>query len=147
MYPDMKNLFLGFFGVCAGGMIASGIFAFLVIIGVFPRLISKTKTKAHILLFESMIITGGILGNFLDMYKFSLPIGPVFGMFFLIAMGAAMGIFVGSLVMSLAETSKSIPIISRRLRLSMGLQYIIIAFAVGKLIGSLSYFYFGMGGS
>ena len=52
----IKNVFLLFFGLCAGGIIAAGVYAFLAIIGVFVRMIGKTKTKKHIMLYENMII-------------------------------------------------------------------------------------------
>ena len=35
----IKNDFLLFFGLCAGGIIAAGVYAFLAIIGVFVRMI------------------------------------------------------------------------------------------------------------
>ena len=68
----LKQLFLGFIGLCAGGIIAAGVFAFLAIIGVFPRLIGKTKTRGHIMLYETLIILGGAVGNVLDIYEFPL---------------------------------------------------------------------------
>lgn len=43
----LKGLFLMFLGLSAGGIIAAGVFAFLAIIGVFPRLIGKTRTQAY----------------------------------------------------------------------------------------------------
>lgn len=51
----LKMTALALFGLCAGGVIAAGIFAFLAIIGVFPRLIGKTGTKKHIMLYLSLI--------------------------------------------------------------------------------------------
>ena len=65
----IKNVFLLFFGLCAGGIIAAGVYAFLAIIGVFVRMIGKTKTKKHIMLYENMIILGGVLGNIMELYK------------------------------------------------------------------------------
>ena len=41
----IKNIFLLFFGLCSGGIIAAGVYAFLAIIGVFVRLIGKRKKK------------------------------------------------------------------------------------------------------
>ena len=52
----------------------------------------------------------------------------------------------GCLVMSLAETLKALPTISRRIRLAVGLQYVILAIALGKLAGSLVYFVKRFGG-
>lgn len=136
-----QQVALAFIGVSAGGVIAAGVFAFLAIIGVFPRLIGKTKTSRHILLYDTLIVIGGVLGNVLDIYEFPILMG---GNLFLGIFGLAVGVFVGCLVMSLAETLKTVPVINRRIHLAVGLQYIILAIAVGKLIGSLVYFTRGM---
>lgn len=147
----LRWFFLLCFGLCAGGVIAAGVFAFLVMIGVFPRVIGRTKTAPHILLYETVIILGGTLGNVVDIYEFPMPIGtpgvgiPLLGHVVLGLFGLGCGIFVGCLVMSLAETLKAIPVISRRIRLAVGLQYIILSVALGKLCGSLYYFMNGIG--
>lgn len=138
----LKMTILAVFGLCAGGMIAAGIFAFLAIIGVFPRVIGKTRTNAHIMLYETVIILGGSLGNALDLFEFPIPFA---GRWFLAVFGGAVGIFVGCLVMSLAETLKTLPVISRRIHLSVGLQYVILAIGMGKMLGSLLYFSAGIG--
>ena len=132
----LKGLFLMFLGLSAGGIIAAGVFAFLAIIGVFPRLIGKTRTNRHIFLYETVIIIGGVLGNVSDLYEFPLLMG---GNMVLWIYGLAVGIFVGCLVMSLAETLKALPVISRRIHLAVGLQYLILSIGLGKLIGSIVY--------
>ena len=144
----LKWGFLSFIGFCAGGTIAAGVFAFLAIIGVFPRIIEKSGTKKHVLLYETVIILGGIFGNVLDIYEFPIPIEaavPHLGSLVLTAFGLGVGIFVGCLVMSLAETLKALPVISRRIHLAVGLQYLILAIALGKCVGSLVYFINGFG--
>ena len=93
------------------------------------------------MLYETIIILGGILGNILDIYEFPIYMGAFFGHAFLIIAGLSMGIFVGCLVMSLAETLKALPVISRRIHLAVGLQYLIFALAAGKMAGSLVYFW------
>lgn len=140
---SLKMTVLAVFGLCAGGMIAAGIFAFLAIIGVFPRIIGKTKTNRHIMLYETVIILGGSLGNALDLFEFPVPF---LGKWFLAVFGISVGIFVGCLVMSLAETLKTLPVINRRIHLSVGLQYVILAIGLGKMLGSLLYFSAGIGG-
>lgn len=137
----LKGLFLMFLGLSAGGIIAAGVFAFLAIIGVFPRLIGKTRTNRHIFLYETVIILGGVLGNILDIYEFPIYMGPYIGTLFICVFGLSVGIFVGCLVMSLAETLKTLPVISRRIHLAVGLQYLIFALAAGKMAGSLVYFW------
>lgn len=138
--PFWQNGVLGLFGFSAGGVVAAGVFAFLAIIGVFPRLMGKTGTK-RIFLYETAIILGGVLGNISDIFEIPIPLGANLGSsLFLGIFGLASGIFVGCLVMSLAETLKSLPVISRRIRLAVGLQYLILSIALGKLAGSLAYF-------
>lgn len=147
----LRWLILVFIGFCAGGVIAAGIFAFLAIIGVYPRLIGKTGTHRRILLYETVLIVGGTLGNLMDLYEIPIPIGdlqtgfPVLGSLLLGMFGLCVGIFVGCLVMSLAETLKALPVVSRRIHLSVGLQYLILAIALGKMCGALTYFINGMG--
>lgn len=137
----VRQGFMAFIGLSAGGVIAAGVFAFLAIIGVFPRLIGKTGTKQHILLYDTVIVFGGVLGNLSDLYEVPILFG---GNLFLGVFGLAVGIFVGCLVMSLAETLKTVPVINRRIHLAVGLQYVILAIAVGKLVGALVYFARGM---
>lgn len=67
------KLALCFIGLSSGGVIAAGIFAFLAIIGVFPRLIGVTHTRCHVILYETLLILGGTAGNLMDL--FHLPLG------------------------------------------------------------------------
>ena len=55
----LKLWLLTFAGLGAGVVIAAGIFAFLAIIGVFPRLIGVTHTVEHVKLYETLLIPGG----------------------------------------------------------------------------------------
>ena len=71
----LKQLFLGIVGLCAGGVIAAGIFAFIVTIGVVARLIGKTHTAKHTRLIEDFIVVGGTLGNVMNLYQISIPGG------------------------------------------------------------------------
>ena len=72
-------------------------------------------------------------------------LGNVSGQLLLAVAGLSCGIFVGCLVMSLAETLKALPVLSRRLRLAVGLPYLLLSIAAGKCAGSLYYFLYGIG--
>ena len=72
---------------------------------------------------------------------FLVMLGNVSEQLLLAAAGLSCGIFVGCLVMSLAETLKALPVLSRRLRLA----YLLLAIAAGKCAGSLYYFLYGIG--
>ena len=133
------KLALCFIGLSSGGVIAAGIFAFLAIIGVFPRLIGVTHTRCHVILYETLLILGGTAGNLMDL--FHLPLAGA-GTAFL-----ALGVFVGCLVMSLAETLKALPVLGRRLGLAVGIQYLILSIAAGKFVGAMVYFSRGFGGN
>ena len=124
---------LAFAGLGAGAVIAAGIFAFLAIIGVFPRLIGVTHTAEHVLLYETLLILGGVWGNLADLYRVPFPFP---GRIVLVICGMSVGIFVGCLVMSLA----ALPVLNRRIRLAVGLQYVILAVAAGKAFGAAVYF-------
>ena len=147
----LKECVLLLIGLSAGGIIAAGVFAFLAMIGVFPRLMGRTRTGSHIFLYETAIILGGITGPVMDRYEIPFPFGaagsgiPFLGHAALGIFGICSGIFVGCLVMSLAETLKALPVISRRIRLAVGLQYIIRSVALGKLCGACVYFMNGIG--
>ena len=64
-----RQLLLLFIGLSAGGVIAAGIFAFLAMIGVLPRLVGVTGTKKQIRLYETMMILGGVGGVTADRYQ------------------------------------------------------------------------------
>ena len=140
----LRQALLFVIGSSAGSIVAGGVYAFLAVIGVFPRLIGTTGTKSHIMLCETMMILGGIYGNLMDLYHIPRMFG---GMFTLAFWGITCGIFVGCLVMSLAETLKALPVLGRRIHLATGLQYVIASIAAGKLVGSVIYFVYGFGGT
>ena len=123
-------------GFASGLVIAGAVFAFITVIGVVPRLAQKTKTTGNIKIYESALALGGIFGTLAMLFPFHLPIGHVGG----VALSVANGIFIGCLAMSLAEVLNVIPIFSRRARMQRGLFFLVLAIAIGKLVGSLLYF-------
>ena len=139
----LSKMFFAFFGLCGGGLVAAGLFAFITILGLVPRLAARTHTASQIHRYENWIVLGALCGNLINIHQVSFAWVPLINNgLFLAVMGTACGIFVGCLVMSLAETLDALPTMSRRVRLAVGLQYIIEALAVGKLVGSLAYFWY-----
>ena len=158
----LRIVFYIIFGLCGGGLVAAGLYAFITILGLVPRLAARTHTASQIHRYENWIVAGALFGNLLNLhqlpfYRVGQWIGQhlpaqildswewclsVFSLGFPFVMGTASGIFVGCLVMSLAETLDTLPTMSRRIHLSVGIQYIIEALAIGKLVGSLVYFIF-----
>ena len=129
----LKYLFLIVCGFSAGATIAAGLFAFITTIGVIPRLAGKTHTAGASRLYEDLIVMGAGLGNGAQLFGWKLFGGNPF----MIVFGLSAGIFVGCLIMSLAETLDAIPIMNRRMRLAVGFQFMILSLALGKCAGAL----------
>lgn len=137
----MEHLIFIIIGLCAGAAVAAGAFAFLIVIGVLPRIICKINVKEHVLLFENMVILGILYGTVKSVYSWEAKLP---GAHLLIALfGLSSGIFVGGIAAALAEILHTFPIMFRRLNLKRGLSFVMGAMALGKLLGSLFYFLFG----
>lgn len=132
----LKNIVLAAIGFSSGAIVAGGIFAFIAVIGVVPRLAQKTGTQDKINFYEDAIVLGGILGCVETFADIPLPIGTIFAA--IIAL--SIGVFMGSLAVSLAEIIDVMPIFMRRARLTKGISIFVLALAAGKFFGSLIYF-------
>lgn len=120
----------------SGGVVVSGaIFALITALGIVPRLIERTNTRKYISLFENSIIFGGIGGTVISFWPVAIPIGKVG----LVIVGLGNGIFIGHLLVALAEFINVLPIMNRRLKLSGGIPLMIVTLGLGKSIGSLLY--------
>ncbi len=135
----MKFIFLMIVGVSAGLVTSAGVFALITVIGIIPRLAGRSRTASYIRLYEWMIILGGVLGTLEFFAERPLKVGNIE----LLVFGLGSGIFVSCLTMSLAETLDVFPIMVRRLRLKVGFPWITLAFALGKSIGALLFFWKG----
>ena len=92
----LNHILLGFLGIAFGGAVAAGTFAFVIVIGVVPRMIGKCNRAANTLYFEQAIILGGILGNIVSVFlQMHIPLGQVSGHIFLGLYGLSAGMFVG----------------------------------------------------
>lgn len=133
----IKEIFLSLVGLAAGFAVSAGTFAFIIVIGVIPRMIGKCNRAEETLHFENAIILGGILGNIVSVFlKIRLPFGPLL----LCAYGLSAGIFVGCIAVALAEILNTFPIMFRRMGLKEGLSYVMVVMALGKMLGSLYFF-------
>ena len=134
-----------FLGITFGFAASAGLFALITSITVVPRLADKTHTKSHIKTYESAIITGGTLWNLFFIFKISLNniLNTYMGNAVIGLFGLFSGIYVGCLAMALAERLSVTAILKRRIRLHVGMSYVILIMALGKLVGGLIYFKFG----
>ena len=136
----VKYILLILISVSGGVVVAGGVFAFITMIGVFPRLASRTNTSAYIYYYETAIIAGGTVGNLATVF---MPKMSFFGEIGLLVFGFFGGIYVGCLAMALAENLKVIPVLVKRIGLKQGLPWMIAALGIGKALGSFYQFYMG----
>lgn len=134
----IKWIFLGLVGISSGLAVAGGVFAFITMLGIIPRLAARTKTAKHIVWYERMVIWGGTLGNIWILFMLPFHATPVL----LVIYGFCAGIYVGCLVMALAEMLRLLPILVNRLQIQEGFPILVAGLALGKAAGTLfQYFY------
>ena len=120
-----------------GFLVAAGVVALLVGLGIITRFTGISHTAVHNRLYETAIVLGAVYGNLMTVYAVGLELGwPG-----LIVFGISAGMYVGGWIMALAEVINIFPVFSRRIGLTKGFSLIVIAIAVGKMLGSLLHFY------
>lgn len=137
----MSYVILAIIGLGGGLIVSAGEFALITTIGIMSRLAGKTHTGKYVRLYEDAVVIGGTLWNALYVYGVTIAPG-----FWLAAGGLGIGgifagMFVGCLAVSLAEALKATAVFSRRIKLSDGLSFVVLAAALGKMIGSLVHFF------
>ena len=103
----LANICVAVVGFAGGVGVAGGVFAFISILGILPRLAGRMGLAKYLYSLENMIAYGGIAGTIVSVFQLPLPIGYIGGM----VIGFFSGIFTGALIMALAETLKVIPIL------------------------------------
>ncbi|KAA0550340.1 stage V sporulation protein AB [Bacillus sp. BGMRC 2118] len=129
----INYLLVIFIGLAGGLAVGAGIVAFLSVLGIIPRLTQLTKTQAYIQGYEWGIVGGAIIGGILSLRDFSFFMSP----YFLIPLGAMYGIFVGMLAAALTEVLNVFPILSKRMGIYDRIIILLMAFVIGKIVGSL----------
>jgi len=133
----LKALLLIAVGFGSGVVIAGAVFAFISVVGIVPKMARKTGTRRYVKLYEEAIMAGGVLGTVMSIFSAHLPLpGPAIG-----AVSLLTGIFYGVLAVSLAEVLDVIPILTRRGRVQRGMLLFVLAIAIGKMAGSLLYYF------
>lgn len=135
----MKTGLLIIIGAGGGVLVAAGVVALLVGLGIITRFAGISRTAVHTRLYESAILLGALYGNLLTVYG----ITPFTGRFMLAVVGLVAGMYVGAWIMALAEVINIFPIAARRIELAKGISFIVISLALGKTIGSVLFFYMG----
>ena len=149
------TFFLILTGASYGLLAAAGVFTVLVAVGLVPRFAGRTHTADKVILYEDMVISGTIVGCILSVFSRYCQIGGWWqqhfpaqmefilgaGTFLQALFGIFAGMFIGCLALAIAEMLDSIPIFTRRISFRHGIGLVILSMAVGKLCGSLLYFW------
>lgn len=119
-----------------GTIISGGIFSFIAMIGVVPRLAEKTRTTRYAKYYEMVIVLGGLWGasTLIIPYRITLPL-PVIALLFLCG-----GMFIGAMAVSITEVLDVIPIVARRTHTAYAVRYFMFAIGIGKSVGTFFYF-------
>ncbi len=125
-----------FVGISAGGAASAGVFALITVIGILPRWAARTRTARHVRLYEWSVILGGTIGNLIFLFQPKRMGGVALE----IAVGLFTGIFVGGLIMSLAEVLDVFPILLRRGHIQAGIPWMVLSIGFGKALGAYMYF-------
>ena len=133
----MREALLGAVGLCMGMTIASGVVAFIISLGIVPRFAGITRSATRVRLYEDWSMVGAVLGNLLFLYQEALPLGNAG----LAVYGSFSGIFLGSWVVALGEVVNIYAILVRRIGLVKGIGLVILSMALGKVAGSLWFFF------
>lgn len=150
----MTHLVLSMFGFCFGMLVAGGVFTVMFVVGLVPRFACKTGTARYEILYEECIIAGTLLGCICSVFTFPYAFGVWLEQFestfvtiinqgLLIVIGSFSGIFTGCLALALAELLDSVPIFARRVKFKKNFRAVLWSIALGKMCGSLAYFWMG----
>uniref|UniRef100_UPI004055E2C4 stage V sporulation protein AB n=1 Tax=Acetatifactor sp. TaxID=1872090 RepID=UPI004055E2C4 len=151
----LQSAFLAFIGASYGILAAAGVFTVLVAVGLVPRFAGKTHTANKVLLYEEMVVFGAIAGALISVFPEYSQFGAFWqqrfpeymqlwegiGIVVQAVFGLFCGMFIGCLALAIAEMLDSIPIFTRRISFRHGIGLVILSVAVGKLCGSLLYFW------
>ena len=133
------KLGLGFLGICFGIVVASGVVAFIISLGIVPRYAGITRTAKYVRIYEDCSMLCSFVGNLLFLYSGCLPMGNIgFAVY-----GIFSGIFLGSWIIALGEVVNIFSVMARRIGITKGIGLIIIFMALGKTFGSLIFFWKG----
>lgn len=136
----IKYILLAITGLSGGAMVSAGVFALITSTGVMTRMAGKTHTAKYVRLYETMVVLGGTLWNIFWVFSINLNLSTPVSNTLQVIMGVCQGIFVGCLAVSLAEALNATAIFARRVKLKMGLSFIILSAAIGKILSSVIQF-------
>lgn len=126
-----------------GGLLVGGAYAaFITLLKIFPRLLQFTNTKRYFMAYENIFMISTFIFTLIYFFDIKIIIGRIGA----VIAGLFFGSFLGFLSSALAETLNVLPVISKKFKIKKQMGIVFIAILLGKVVGSLYYFIFGIGG-
>ncbi|BBW95734.1 stage V sporulation protein AB [Geobacillus sp. FSL W8-0032] len=129
----LEILLVVFVGFAGGLAVGTGFVAFLVVLGVIPRLTQLTKTMKRIHAYEWGAVFGALVGGWVSLRHSVFHLSN----YWLAPIGLLHGIFVGMLAAALTEVLNVWPILAKRIGVDERIVALLMAIAFGKVAGSL----------
>lgn len=111
----------------------SGVIAFFIVLDIMPRLAQLTRTYKKSRAYEKAMIIGSVLGTVVDFWNICLPLPGIFTWI----PGLFCGVFIGLLAAALTEVLNLLPILAKRLHMTVYMFGLLMAMVLGKVTGSL----------
>lgn len=122
-------------GFAGGLLVGGGMAALFTLLQIVPRLLHAARCRRGIHMMPICIMMGAMAASLVGFGW--LRVDP--GRAVLLIIAVLMGIFVGMLAMALAEALQMLALTVRHAAIMRGAILLIIAMAVGKLLGSILY--------
>ncbi|AMQ21077.1 stage V sporulation protein AB [Geobacillus sp. JS12] len=129
----LEILLVVFVGFAGGLAVGTGFVAFLVVLGVIPRLTQLTKTPKRIHAYEWGAAAGAIVGGWMSLRHSVWHLSK----YWLAPIGLFHGVFIGMLAAALTEVLNVWPILAKRIGVDDKIVILLMAIAFGKVAGSL----------
>lgn len=118
-----------------GLAVGAGLAAVVVVLAVGVRLAVATGTAHWAGAYQWALALGAVAGAVYEAFPFHLGGGRLLAG----GLGLGMGLFVGMLAAGLAESVAALPVLGSRLGLRGALPRLVLAVALGKLVGALAW--------
>jgi stage V sporulation protein AB len=129
----IEIIFVIIVGFAGGLAVGTGFVAFLVVLGVIPRLTQLTKTMKSIHAYEWGAVAGAVAGGWMSLRDSTLYLSK----YWLIPLGLFSGVFIGMLAAALTEVLNVWPILAKRMGVAEQIVILLMAIVFGKMFGSL----------
>ncbi len=129
----VKQLFMCLLAISGGALVGTAAAAFITILAIIPRLAQVSNTPNKIGLYEIIVSLSMTIVSLSTLMGWSIKVNS---RIILILIGFTLGIFIGLLASALAEVLNVMPVLFRRVKIYKYITAVLIAVALGKMIGS-----------